>query len=362
LIITIHLYVAVAGDDKLSIFTMEPDTGKLTHHCDVPQAAQPSPMAVDPAKQFCFVGLRQLDAFGLASFRIDAQARNLTPLGSIPVDGDPVYVSTDRTGRYLLSAYYYQGTVAVHEISDGGILDPRPIEWRQTDFGAHSIEVDASNQFVFVPHTQVAWIEVPNTTAELGVPPGGVRDGANAIFQFRFDATTGGLRPNDQVMVTAPGPDGPRHIRFHPNLEIIYSSDEQGSGVTAYHFDSALGKLTPFQTVSTLPAGFSGLNAPSEIRITPNGHFLYVANRGHNSIAGFAVARDTGRLMPIGHTSTEPIPAAFDLDPEGRFLISSGMGSGRLATYRIGAETGQLEPLDSYDVGQRPMGVLCVEL
>ena len=343
---TTYLYVALAGDDKLSIFTLVPDTGVLTHQRDVPQADQPSPLAVDPAKQFCFVGLRKPDAFGLASFRIEAPTGHLIPLGSIPVDGDPVYLATDRTGRYLLSAYYYQRTVAVHAIGEDGSLYPTPIEWRETDVGAHAIETDASNRFVFVPH----------------IAPGGALDGPNAIFQFHFDANTGRLRPNDPATVSPPGPDGPRHICFHPTLNVVYSSNEQGCGVTAYHFDPAGGTLRPFQTVSTLPSDFAGRNTCSQIRIIPNGRFLYAPNRGHNSIAGFAVDAGTGQLTAIGHTPTEPVPRAFNLDPQGRFLFSSGLESGRLASYRIEAETGQLEPLEIYDIGQQPMWVLCVEL
>lgn len=158
------------------------------------------------------------------------------------------------------------------------------------------------------------------------------------------------------------GPDGPRHLCFHPTLNVVYSSNEQGCGVTAYHFDPAGGTLRPFQTVSTLPSDFAGRNTCSQIRITPNGRFLYAPNRGHNSIAGFAIDAGTGQLTAIGHTPTEPVPRAFNLDPQGRFLFSSGLESGRLASYRIGAETGQLEPLEIYDIGQQPMWVLCVEL
>lgn len=212
--------------------------------------------------------------------------------------------------------------------------------------GAHAIETDASNRFILVPH----------------IAPGGALDGPNAIFQFHFDANTGRLRPNNPATVSPPGPDGPRHICFHPTLNVVYSSNEQGCGVTAYHFDPAGGTLRPFQTVSTLPSDFTGRNTCSQIRITPNGRFLYAPNRGHNSIAGFAIDAGTGQLTAIGHTPTEPVPRAFNLDPQGRFLFSSGLESGRLASYRIGAETGQLEPLEIYDIGRQPMWVLCVEL
>ena len=343
---TTYLYAALAGDDNVSIYAMAPDTGALTRQHDAPQANQPSPLAVDPGRQFCFAGLRKPGAFGLASFRIEAQTGRLQPLGSIAVDGDPVYLATDHTGRYLLSAYYYQRRVAVHAIGDDGRLNAAPIEWRETDIGAHAIEADASNRFVFVPH----------------IAPGGALDGPNAIFQFHFDAQTGRLTSNDPAAATPPGPDGPRHICFHPSLDVVYSSNEQGCGVTAYRLDTERGVLSPFQTVSTLPADFTGRNTCSQIRITPNGRFLYAPNRGHNSIAGFAVDAATGQLTAIGHTSTDAVPRAFNLDPQGRFLFASGLETGRLLSFRIADETGRLEPLDIYDIGKQPMWVLCIDL
>jgi len=139
--------------------------------------------------------------------------------------------------------------------------------------------------------------------------------------------------------------------------------------VTAYHLDPATGTLTPFQTLSTLPTGFKGQNTCAQIHLTPSGQALYVANRGHDSIACFAVdARRgdasrgdaTGALTALGQQPTEPTPRTFGIDPQGRFLYAAGQGSGRLAAYRIDAQ-GTLEPLDRYDVGERPMWVLILD-
>src|SRR5262249_57899616 len=137
------------------------------------------------------------------------------------------------------------------------------------------------------------------------------------------------------------GPIGPRHFCFHPTLDLAYFSDEQGCSVTAYKLDRASGTLTAAGTVSSLPEGVTVRNTCSQIYLTPSGRFLYVGNRGHNSIAGFAVD-SAGRLTQVGHAATEAVPTAFGLDSSGTFLYSAGTASGRLASYRVDGGTGAL--------------------
>jgi 6-phosphogluconolactonase len=126
--------------------------------------------------------------------------------------------------------------------------------------------------------------------------------------------------------------------------------------------DRTAGTLAAVQTASTLPAGYSARNTCSQIYLTSSGQFLFVGNRGHNSIASFAVDAATGSLTPTGHASTEAVPSAFGLDPAGNFLFSAGTASGRLATYRVNRETGVLTPLGTQAVGQRPAAVLATRL
>lgn len=341
-----YLYVSLAGEDKISLYTREPSTGNLTFKRDFALTNQPSPMAVNQQQQFLYVGRRQPGAFGLSSFRIDAATGGLQLVSSVPLDGDPVHLSTDRSGRFLLSAYYYQHKVAVHRLSAHGEIAPTPIEWRDTAIGAHYIHVDASNRYAFVPH----------------IGPGGAMDGPNAIFQFTFNDQTGQLNPNSPDRVIPPANDGPRHFCFHPRLNILYSSNEQGSGVTTYSVDTSQGILSPLQTVSTLPTDFTGRNTCSQIQITPSGQFLYAPNRGHNSIACFAVNQSSGMLTLAGHMATEPVPRAFSLDPTGKFLYASGLESGRLASFCVQPETGLLEASEVYSIGRNPMWVLCLDL
>jgi 6-phosphogluconolactonase len=334
------IYVSIQGQDKILRFTMDPDTGALDLQADVAVPGGPAPLAADPARQFLYVGRR--GACEISSYRIDQRTGALSQIGSVSLPTDPCYLATDRQGKFLLSACYEGKGVAVHPIGDDGAAGGPPVEWLETARGAHSIQTDPSNRFAFVPHI--------------------AGRGPNEIWQFAFDERTGHLTPNSAPKVIPEREVGPRHFCFHPSKDILYFSNEQGCSVTAYHFDASAGTLTALQTVSTLPDGYEGRNSCSQIQIAPSGRFLYAPNRGHNSIACFAVDASTGLLTPIAHVPSEAVPRAFSLDPEGKFLFAAGLESGRLAAYRIDADTGTLQPLKIYPVGTRPMWVLIVRL
>jgi 6-phosphogluconolactonase len=235
--------------------------------------------------------------------------------------------------------------------ADGDVGAP-PVERQITANGAHAIVTDPSNNFAFVPH-------IARLNDNVMEPPKD-NPGPNFIAQFRFDAHSGRLSPNAPFRVEPPAGLGPRHYCFHPRGDLVYFSNEQGCSVTVYSLDRAAGTLSAVQTVSTLPAGYSGRNTCSQIHLTESGRFLYVGNRGHNSIAGFAVDAATGLLTAIGQVATEPVPSAFVLDPTGNFLFAAGTASGRLAWYRIDTETGVLTPLATQAIGNRPAAVLAV--
>lgn len=335
-----RMYVALQGDDTLLHFTMDPVTGRLTPQGETRVPGGPAPLAVDPQRRFLYVGRRGEKI--LSSFRIQPQTGALTPLGDVPLESDPCYMNTDRSGRFVFSAYYEAARAAVHPIGADGAAYGPPIEWRSTARGAHCMQADPSNRFVFVPHI--------------------AGNGPNAIFLFHFDAETGRLTPNTPERVSPELPDGPRHFCFHPTKPLLYFSNEQGCSITTYALNTATGVLTPLQTVSTLPEGFSGKNSCSQIQITPAGTFLYAPNRGHNSLACFAVDATTGLLTSRGQVPSETIPRAFSIDPTGQFVYAAGLESGRLAAYRITPGTGVLEPLDVYPLGTRPMWVMILSL
>ncbi|MDB5307775.1 MAG: hypothetical protein JWO38_1977 [Gemmataceae bacterium] len=330
------LYLSLAKDKKIAVYRADSTDGKLTHIADAACDGEPAALVTDPGRRFLFASLRAEGK--LAAFRIDSVSGKLTPLNTIDAGADPAHISTDKEGQFLLCAYYVAGQVTVHAIGKDGFLGEKPLHTRPTAEKAHAILLDRSNRFAFVPHT-----------------------GPNAIFQFGFDPKTGGLTPASVTRLTTPDHTGPRHIVFHPLKDIAYVDNEQGGSVTAYQLDPKAGTLAPLQTLPTLPADFKQPNACAEIRMHPTGKYLYVANRGHDSIAGFKVDA-AGKLAPIGQTPTEKTPRSFDLDPEGRFLYAAGESSGKLAAYRVDAATGTLARSATYDVGNTPWWVMTVRL
>lgn len=350
-----HIYLSIAGENRIAIYTLDTANGAIEFQENVNVSGSPGPLVLSPCQEYLYAGLRS--SREISTFRIDEKSKQLTLLRTIQLDADTCYIATDKTGDFLLSAYYGAGKVAVHAIGDDRTVQGEAIQTIETAPHAHYIETDASNRFVFVPHT---------------VP-------ANAIYQFHFDPGTGMLTENPFGNLNPDDPIGPRHHCEHPNKPIFYFSNEQGSSVSAYTLQrgepndsipksgtpdytihDAPGLLWEFQTLSTLPSDFEDHNSCAQIHIDPHGKFLYVSNRGHDSIAIFSIDEDSGELTALGHQRTEPTPRVFNIDETGNFLFVGGQGSGKLATYRINRESGLLAPLESYEVGKNPMWVLFV--
>ncbi len=346
-----YVYIAAQDDNKIGCYTMDADTGALTHRRDTDMPGGPSLLAISPDKGTLYVGHREVPA--LSSHRIDPATGGLTRTGGVDVADAPSYIATDRTGRHLLVSYYAGARAGVHPIGADGELGGPPTEWLPTADGAHSILTDRSNRFAYVPH--IAYIQDNVLEPPKNIP------GPNVIHQFRFDSDTGRLTPNDPLTLEMNGFLGPRHYCYHPSLDVVYFSDEQGSSVTAYNMDSE-GRLSAFQTISTLPEGHTERNTCSQIQMTADGSLLFVPNRGHNSIASFTVDAATGALTAADRAATEAVPSAFSLDPQGKFVFGAGSATGRLSSHRINGDTGEMTPLATYDVGARPMWVLTATL
>ncbi len=338
------VYVTLSGDDKIAVYAMDRESGTLDPVDLVPVPGLPAPLALHPSRRFLYAGRR--GDLEISAFEVDGASGGLSHVGSVPLESDPCYLATDRGGGYLFSAYYAAGGIGVHRIRGDGGLESDPVEWRSTAPGAHSMQADPSNRFVFVPH--IAALSNDG-------------DGLNAILQFRFDQETGGLIPNSPDRAAPGARLGPRHFCFHPTLDVLYFSDEQGNSVTSYGLDTARGTLTPLRTVSTLPEGTAVSNTCAQIRISPTGRMLYAPNRGHDTIACFSVDAE-GRLERTANVPTEPTPRAFSLDPTGKFLLAAGLDSGRIAAYRADEAAGSLEPVAAYDAGPQPMWVLIADL
>src|ERR1700731_1704370 len=303
------LYVGLQDDDKIAVFALDGASGGLTRRADVAASGGTSVTAISPTRNTLYVGCRTRPS--LASYRIDPATGGLSLLGTAAQADAPTFLALDRTGRYMLCAYYQGGYVAVYPIAADRTIGAAATDNQKTAVGAHAITTDPSNRFAFVPHIARIQDNVLETPKK--------NPGPNVILQFRFDAQSGRLSPNSPSRVEQRDLIGPRHYIHPPSLDIVYFSNEQGCSVTAYRLDPGIGALSPQQTISTLPAGHGERTTCSQIHLTPSGRFLYVGNRALNasSIAAFAVDPATGMLTTVGQVSTEAVPSAFCLDPAG---------------------------------------------
>jgi len=337
---TYYMYVALQEDDKISVLTIHPQTGKLTPQAEVSVPGGPFTLAISPDRKFLYAGCRGTPQ--LFSFQINQANGELTQNGTISLESWPVYINTDRKGKYVLSAYYQGAHAGVHPIGDDGSVGGAPIEWLATATGAHAMQTDPTNSYAFVPHI--------------------AGNGPNAIFQFRFDENTGRLTPNSPARMEPEEFLGPRHFCFHPYLDILYFSNEQDCSVSGYLLDTDTGTLSLFQTITTLPEGYTEKNTCSQIQISASGRFLYAPNRGHDSIACFSIDISTGQLTATGRVASEARPNALCLDPQDKFLFSAGQDSGRMASFSVNQDSGELLPLEIYPLGNGPGWVSITEL
>ncbi len=302
------------------------------------ETANPSFLAIHPSWRFLYAANEVWGPAGSAggsvsAFAIAPDTGRLTLLNKVASGGvGPCYVSVDREGRSALAANYGSGSVCVLPIGEDGRLAEAtavvqhsgsgPNPKRQEGPHAHSIQPDPSGRFALA--------------ADLGL---------DKILVYRFDAARGTLAPNDPpAAAVAPGA-GPRHLAFHPNGRFVYVINEMASTITAFGYDGARGVLALRETVSTLPADFRGESFCAEIQVHPSGRFLYGSNRGHDSIAVFAVGADGGTLTPLGHASTQgKTPRNFRIDPTGAYLLVANQGSDTVVVFRIDAAGGGLRP------------------
>jgi 6-phosphogluconolactonase len=267
---------------------------------------------------------------------MDKTTGKLTQLNRQPSGGrGPCHVVVDTTGRCALAANYSSGSVAALPIGPDGKLRPAASviqhkgssvnKRRQTGPHAHSINLDSANRFA--------------VAADLG---------ADKVFVYQFDPAKGTLKPHAPPATRlAPGA-GPRHFAFHPSGKFAYVINELDSTVTTFAFDAKKGTLAKTSTLSTLPPDFKGFNSTAEVQVHPSGKFLYGSNRGHDSLAVFAIDGKTGKLTPAGHQPTGgKTPRNFGIDPTGRYILAANQNSNNVIVFRVDQTTGKLKPTGS---------------
>lgn len=336
-----YVYIPLTQDRMFLVFNMDSKSGKLSLNQEVKLSAQPWQLCTTPNRKYLYQQIRDDGYSGVATFQIDQNNGKISQIGEISLEEDSCYVNTDKTGRFLLAAYLIPGMVTVHKIGDDGAVLQPVVDRKPTELYAHSIVTDSTNRYAFVPHT------APTDT----------------VYQFLFDNTTGKLEPNFPRKIKTIPEHGPRHIAFHPELDIIYANSEEASCVTVYSLDKSNGTLNALQTLSTLPDhGFDGESRNATVRVHPTGKAIYITNRGHDSISMFSADTSTGLLTSMGQQITEKCPRTLAIEPNGNFLFAGGDHSGRVASYRINKYDLVLEPLEIYDLGMWPSWILPVEI
>ena len=319
-------------------FRYDAATGQVTPLVLAAETTNPSFVAAHPNGKFLYavneVGdYKSPNSGGVSAFSIDRATGKLTLLNELPSRGaDPCYITVDRTGKFVLVANYTGGSVIVYPILEDGRLGEASAFVQHTGHGpnaerqegphAHSIDHSPDNRFAFVD--------------DLGL---------DALLVYKFDAAKGSLTPNDPPFAKLDPGAGPRHFALRPDGKFAYVVTEIGRNVTVFSNDASSGKLQRVQTLTTLPADFTGRNDDAEIEVHPSGKFVYASNRGHDSIAVFAVDPGKGTLTTIEITSTGgKEPRSFEIDPTGTLLFAANQKSDNIVVLKIDAKTGKLTP------------------
>ena len=306
------------------------DTGALTQPEFLLEAPEPAFFVLSPDGTRLYTCNSDTPG-GLSAYAVEPATGRLTFLNrALAGSRGTSFITLDGTGRFVLVASYDGGNVAAFALKPDGSLG----DWtafaqhtgrsvhpeRQTRPYPHAIVLDPTNRFALVPDL-----------------------GTDRLCIYRFDEKTGALTPNDPPFAAiAPG-SGPRHVRFHPNGRWVYLINEIANTIAGFDWDATRGTLTPFQTITTLPADFTGANTSAELEIHPNGQFLYGSNRGHNSLAVFAIDPANGHLTAVEHIASEgKTPRNFAFDPTSQWIVLTNQNSSNAVVFRVDSATGRL--------------------
>jgi 6-phosphogluconolactonase len=326
-------HVQGAAAAGIYIYRLDLATGRLEHLSTAPGLVNPSFLALDAAGRYLYA-VQEVDEYdgqpggAVSALAIDQRTWALSLINHQHTHGaHPCYAGVDHTGRWLLVANYSGGSVGVFPIQAAGGLGPATAVAQHHGPAPHH---DGPHPHSAVSTPDGAYVLVPDC-------------GLDRIAIYRLDTARGTLAAHDVPWVALRPGAGPRHLAFHPSGAYVYCINERNSTLTAFAYEPAQAVLRELQTLSTLPEGFAGPNTCADIHLDPSGRYLYGSNRGHNSIAGFAVDAATGTLRPLGHTPTGGrTPRNFGIDPTGTFLLAANQDTNSVVTFRIDPATGAL--------------------
>ena len=336
----VRVYIGTyTGAKSKGIYASQLDssTGALSPAELAAEVANPSFLAIHPSRKFLYAVSEVADVAGkptgaVSAFSIGAKTGKLKLLNQQSSHGaGPCHLVVDRSGKNVLVANYGGGSCASLPISEDGKVGEATSAIQHTGKSvnparqegphAHSINVDPANRFAFV--------------ADLGL---------DKVLIYRFDSTKGLLAANDPPSVSVAPGAGPRHFAFHPSSKFAYVINEIANTVTAFAYDASRGALKEIQTITTLPKDFKDTSHTAEVVVHPSGRFLYGSNRGHDSLAIFAIDPGNGKLTTVGYQPTGgKTPRNFAIDPLGTFLLAENSQSDTIVVFRIDPQTGELK-------------------
>jgi 6-phosphogluconolactonase len=336
------------GNGKgIHLFEMDRTTGALSPKGLFEQSTSPSCLALN-ADGTRLYSANETDQFeegasgSISAFAINRADGQLTRLNTVNSGGaGPAYLSLHPSGRFVLVANYFGGTVAVLPVlADGSLAPASDIKKDIGTVGPKKATNAPEGSFAFSGH------EVPHAHMIQADPSGrfvlSADLGLDRLLVWKFDAQTGVLTPNEPDSVSLPPGDGPRHFAFHPKGKWLYSLQEEGSNIVLFDYDAAQGRLQPRSTISSLPPGFKGSSFASEILVSQDGQFVYAGNRLHDGIAIFAVG-PTGSLTFLGEEWTRgDYPRSFAFDPTGKFLCVCNQRADNVTVFKVNKRRGGL--------------------
>jgi 6-phosphogluconolactonase len=330
-------YTQGSNSKGIYLFELDLASGALKPQGLAGEAVNPSFLAIHPSRKYLYA-VGEVSDFagkktgGVSAFTIDPKTGKLSLLNQQSSRGTgPCHLVVDRDGKNALVANYGGGSVAALPIQDDGRLaeassyiqhEGKSVNpSRQEAPHAHSINLDAMNRFAFA--------------ADLGL---------DKVLVYRFDGSKGLLSPHEPPAASVAPGAGPRHFAFHPGGRHAYVINELANTVTAFSYDPDRGILKELQTISTLPKDFTGTSHTAEVVVHPSGRFVYGSNRGHDSIAIFAIDNE-GKLTAVAHQGKGiRVPRNFAVDPTGAYLLVGNQDGNTIAVFKIDVRTGELAP------------------
>ncbi len=351
----------------IHLFQVDRLTGALVPYDVYELGTSPSCLAVNAAGTRLY-SANETDRAGenkdgsVSAFAIAPSTGKLTHLNTIPSGGaGPTYISLHPSGKYLLVANYFGGSIAVLSILDDGRLGPATdIRQDSGSLGPRKSNDAPRGSFAFSGHDRAhAHMILTDASGRFVLH---IDLGLDQIFIWKFDDRAGLLAPNDPPSVSLPPGSGPRHCFFHPHGRWLYSLQEEASNIVLFDYDPAAGRLASRQTISSLPPGFAGSSFASEIRVSADGRFLYAGNRLHDGIALFSIAKNGELTFIVEEWTRGNYPRSFNFDPTRRFLYCCNQRADNVTTFRVNPKTGRLTFTGHYTSVGNPSCIVFLDL